>query len=182
MVVLMGAILIAGLQDDLPLAEHLLDHRLGRDVPRVRRAARSARPPDFENNFNALNAAVRRRDDAGRHHRPPASAGIQPNPGDMNATLPTVFMIMTFMMWNWWSVYLSGELKSASNRGRQLSIMFGALVWDVVFIALGAAPPLQGHRLRLHGRRQHRPATPPTPSRPAPWYHFLASLVYNAPC
>ena len=50
----------------------------------------------------------------------------------MNATLPTIFVIMTFMMWNWWSVYLSGELKSASNRGRQLSIMFGALVWDVI--------------------------------------------------
>ena len=57
----------------------------------------------------------------------------------MDATLPTVFIVMTFMMWNWWSVYLSGELKSASNRGRQLSIMFGALAWDVAFIALGAA-------------------------------------------
>ncbi len=63
--------------------------------------------------------------------------------------------IMTFMMWNWWSVYLSGELKSASNRGRQLSIMFGALVWDVIFIVVGAAPPVQGHRLRLHGGGQH---------------------------
>ena len=54
-------------------------------------------------------------------------------------TLPAIFVVMTFMMWNWWSVYLSGELKSAMNRRRQLTIMFGALAWDVVFIALGAA-------------------------------------------
>ena len=28
-------------------------------------------------------------------------------------------------------------MRSAGNRGRQLSIMFGALAWDVVFIVLG---------------------------------------------
>ena len=54
-----------------------------------------------------------------------------------SATLPAVFVIMTFMMWNWWSVYLAGELKSASNRNRQMSIMFGALIWDTVFISIG---------------------------------------------
>ncbi len=41
------------------------------------------------------------------------------------------------MMWNFWSVYMSGELKSASNRRRQLSIMFGALVFDVVLLIIG---------------------------------------------
>ena len=72
----------------------------------------------------------------------------------MNATLPSIFVIMTFMMWNWWSVYLSGELKSAANRARQLTIMFGALAWDVIFIVVGVDAPVQGHRLRLHGRGQ----------------------------
>ena len=62
-----------------------------------------------------------------------------PTEGARDSSRPCpVFVVMTFMMWNWWSVYLSGELKSASNRGRQMAIMFGALAWDVVFIVLGA--------------------------------------------
>ncbi len=56
----------------------------------------------------------------------------------MSATLPTLFSIQGFMMWNFWSVYMSGELKSASNRTRQLSVMFGALVFDVVLLIIGA--------------------------------------------
>ena len=44
----------------------------------------------------------------------------------MSATLPTLFSIQGFMMWNFWSVYMSGELKSASNRRRRCQ-MFGAL-------------------------------------------------------
>jgi basic amino acid/polyamine antiporter, APA family len=56
----------------------------------------------------------------------------------LGATLPSVVCIFTFMMWNFWSVYLSGEMKSAGNRKRQLGIMFTALLWDVGFIALGA--------------------------------------------
>ena len=54
-----------------------------------------------------------------------------------SATAPAIFVIMTFMIWNWWSVYLSGELKSASNRNRQMSIMFGALSWNVVGLIVG---------------------------------------------
>ncbi len=61
-----------------------------------------------------------------------------PDLGNLNATLPTLFSIQGFMMWNFWSVYMSGELKSASNRRRQLSVMFGALIWDVVLLILGA--------------------------------------------
>src|SRR6266480_2681427 len=60
-----------------------------------------------------------------------------PDLGNLNATLPTLFSIQGFMMWNFWSVYMSGELKSASNRRRQLSVMFGALIWDVVLLILG---------------------------------------------
>ncbi|MDQ6643523.1 MAG: amino acid permease, partial [Chloroflexota bacterium] len=53
------------------------------------------------------------------------------------ATLPVVAIIMTFMMWNWWSVYIAGELKSAGNLRRQLSVMIGALVWDTFFMVIG---------------------------------------------
>src|SRR5690242_3909363 len=54
-----------------------------------------------------------------------------------SSTLPVVAIIMTFMMWNWWSVYIAGELKSAGNLRRQLLIMLGALVWDSVFMIIG---------------------------------------------
>ena len=56
----------------------------------------------------------------------------------LGATLPSVVCIFTFMMWNFWSVYLAGEMKSAGNRNRQLGIMFTALLWDTGFLALGA--------------------------------------------
>ncbi|SNX54668.1 amino acid permease [Thermoanaerobacterium sp. RBIITD] len=55
-----------------------------------------------------------------------------------SATLPTIGCIMTFMLWNFWSVYLAGEMKSAGNRKRQLSIMLTALLWDAGFIIIGA--------------------------------------------
>ncbi len=108
------------------------------------------------------------------------ATGVTPNPGDLSATLPTVFVVMTFMMWNWWSVYLSGELKSASNRRRQMTTMFGALIWDVLFIALGALLlfKVTGYNFMVAVNTAGNSAYAlPT----GPWYHFMASLVYNAP-
>lgn len=67
------------------------------------------------------------------------SAGLTlSNTHPFSATLPTIGCIMTFMLWNFWSVYLSGEMKSAGNRKRQFSIMITALIWDAGFIILGA--------------------------------------------
>jgi len=89
----------------------------------------------FQTHFNALNAQF----GGGTAAQVIGDkAGIGPDASDLSSTIPAIFVVMTFMMWNWWSVYLAGELKSAMNRGRQLSIMFGALIFDVVFIALGA--------------------------------------------
>jgi len=108
------------------------------------------------------------------------TAGAVPNPTNMNATLPTVFAIMVFMMWSWWSVYLSGELKSASNRGRQPSVMFGGLLFDGIFIVLGlvlffrVVPYDLATALNTGGNTAYA-----IPS--GPWYQFLASLVQNIP-
>ena len=108
------------------------------------------------------------------------TSGLTPQLGKLDATLPTVFAIMVFMMWNWWSVYLSGELKSASDRGRQMTIMFGALLWDGVFIALGlllffkVVPYDLAAALNTSGNTAYA-----IPS--GPWYQFLASLVQNIP-
>ena len=87
---------------------------------------------------------------------------------------------MVFMMWNWWSVYLSGELKSASDRGRQLSVMFGALLFDGLFIVIGlvlffnVVPYDLATALNTAGNEAYA-----IPS--GPWYQFLASLVHNIP-
>src|ERR1700676_1978804 len=54
-----------------------------------------------------------------------------------SSTLPVVAIIMTFMMWNWGSVYIAGDLKTAGKLRRQLSVMLGALVWDTVFMIIG---------------------------------------------
>lgn len=142
---------------------------------------------DFTNNFNSLNAKF----GGGTTQAVIAGASAQGAHADAtnwNATLPTIFAIMVFMMWNWWSVYLAGELKTAANRGRQLSIMFGALIWDVVFIVLGVLLlfKVTGYDFMVAVNTVTDPATGavaggayaiPT----GPWYHFIASLVYNAP-
>ena len=105
--------------------------------------------------------------------------GAHPDLGNLNATLPTLFSIQGFMMWNFWSVYMSGELKSASNRRRQLSVMFGALIWDVVLLILGA-------RLlfRIAGYNLVYALNLPSPAYKipsGPFFQFLAALVYNTP-
>jgi APA family basic amino acid/polyamine antiporter len=108
------------------------------------------------------------------------TAGLKPDVANLDATLPTVFAIMVFMMWNWWSVYLSGELKSAADRGRQLWVMFGGLVWDGVFITIGlllffkVIPYDLAAALNTAGNTAYA-----IPS--GPWYQFLAALVQNIP-
>lgn len=108
------------------------------------------------------------------------TAGAAPDPMNLSATAPTVFAIMVFMMWSWWSVYLSGELKSASNRGRQLSVMFGGLLIDGLLIILGlflffkVIPYDLATALNTGGNEAYA-----IPS--GPWYQFLASLVQNIP-
>jgi APA family basic amino acid/polyamine antiporter len=134
---------------------------------------------DFQANFNTLNTKFGG-GDAQAVIGAAGAAGAQPNVGKLDATLPTIFAIMVFMMWNWWSVYLAGELKTASNRGRQLNIMFGALAWDVVFIVIGVLLlfKVTGYdfmvAVNTAGNESYAIPT-------GPWYHFMASLVYNIP-
>jgi basic amino acid/polyamine antiporter, APA family len=104
----------------------------------------------------------------------------EPDAGRMSSTLPAIFVIMTFMMWNWWSVYLSGELKSASNRNRQLKIMFTALAWDVVFIVIGVLLiyKVAGYAfMSAVNTSPNKAYTIPS----GPWYHFLSALTVNIP-
>lgn len=101
-----------------------------------------------------------------------------PKPLRRDATFPAIFVIMVFMMWNWWSVYLSGELKSASNRARHLKIMFTSLAWDVVFISMGALLifKVAGYEF-MSSVNGAGGEVNPIPG--GPWYHFLAALTAN---
>jgi APA family basic amino acid/polyamine antiporter len=133
----------------------------------------------FTQNFNSLNAQFGGGTAADVIAKA-GTAGVAPDLANLDATLPTVFAIMVFMMWNWWSVYLSGELKSAADRGRQLMVMFGGLIWDGVFIVIGlllffkVVPYDLAAALNTAGNESYA-----IPS--GPWYQFLASLVQNIP-
>jgi amino acid transporter len=136
----------------------------------------------FRQHFNDLSSQFGAHGDAYQQviDKVKGSISTSPQPGNLNATVPAIFVIMVFMMWNWWSVYLSGELKSASNRNRQLGIMFGALSWDVVFIVIGVLLILKvvGYAfLSAVNTGGNGAYVIPT----GPWYHFLASLTANIP-
>jgi amino acid transporter len=133
---------------------------------------------DFQTNFSELNQRFGGTDAAGVIAAAGAE-GAAPDLANTDATLPTIFAIMVFMMWNWWSVYLSGELKSASNRTRQMGIMFGALAWDVLFIIVGVLLLFRvtGYDFMVAVNSATDAYAIPT----GPWYHFMASLVYNVP-
>jgi APA family basic amino acid/polyamine antiporter len=132
----------------------------------------------FVSNFNSLNKSF----GGGTIGKVVSSTGAThaaPDLGNMSATLPVVFSVMGFMMWNFWSVYMSGELKSASNRRRQLVIMFGALVFDVVLLIIGTlllfhvAPYNVVYALNAGSKAYAIPS--------GPFYPFLAALSVNVP-
>jgi len=132
----------------------------------------------FEQNFNALNQAS----GGGTMQQVITDAGVagsQPDLFQWDQTLPAIFIVMTFMMWNWWSVYLSGELKSAMNRRRQMTIMIGALGWDVIFIALGAVLlfKVTGFDFVVAANSGAKSFAIPGGA----FYQVLAALVYNIP-
>jgi basic amino acid/polyamine antiporter, APA family len=177
MVVLMGAILIAGLRTTFTWQNTFwIIASIGTFIAFIVLLLGSN--ADFTGNFNTLNAKYGGGTTADVLAAVKA-AGVQPNAGDLNATAPTIFIVMTFMMWNWWSVYLSGELKSAANRGRQMGIMFGALAWDVIFIVIGALLlfKVTGYDFMVAVNQANSAYGVPQ----APWYHFIASLVFNSP-
>lgn len=138
-------------------------------------------PSEFQAHFNALEARFGEHGNAYQKVIDAARSTItaHPEPGRMSSTLPVIFVIMTFMMWNWWSVYLSGELKSASNRNRHLKIMFTSLTWDVVFIIVGVLLIFKvcGYEfVAAASAASNKAYVIPT----GPFYQFLASITYNS--
>lgn len=132
----------------------------------------------FDANFNKLNHTF----GGGTVAQVISGASAQhvgPNLGNVSATVPTLFSIQGFMMWNFWSVYMSGELKSASNRRRQLTVMNGALVFDVVFLIIGVALLFHVAGYNFVYAANAAPKAYGIPS--GPFYPFLAALSVNVP-
>ena len=135
----------------------------------------------FQTNFNALSSDYGATGDSYQNVIAGGGAGASTSSlTNWNATLPTVFVIMTFMMWNWWSVYLSGELKGASNRQRHVKIMSTSLLWNVVFLIMGVLLlyRIVGYDFMVGANTGGNEAYV-LPN--APWYHFLASVTLNVP-
>lgn len=135
----------------------------------------------FQTNFNAISSDYGATGDAYQNVIAGGGAGASTSSlTNWNATLPTVFVIMTFMMWNWWSVYLSGELKGASNRQRHVRIMSTSLLWNVVFLIVGVLLlyRIVGYDFMVGANTGGNEAYV-LPN--APWYHFLASVTLNVP-
>ena len=135
----------------------------------------------FQTNFNALSTDYGATGDSYQNVIAGGGAGASASSlTNWNATLPTVFVIMTFMMWNWWSVYLSGELKGASNRQRHVKIMSTSLLWNVVFLIMGILLlyRIVGYDFMVGANTGGNKAYV-LPN--APWYHFLASVTLNVP-
>ena len=134
---------------------------------------------DFFSHFDALNKSFGGGTVAAVIKGAPGAATAAPNLGNLSATLPTLFSIQGFMMWNFWSVYMSGELKSASNRRRQLSVMFGALGWDTVLLIIGVLLLFRVAGYNFVYALNAASTAYKIPS--GPFYPFLASLVFNTP-
>jgi amino acid transporter len=96
-----------------------------------------------------------------------------------SSTLPVVAVIMTFMMWNWWSVYIAGELRSAGKLRRQVSIMIGALVWDTLFMIIGVLLLYHSASERFIASINALSGTPGYTLPVAPYFNLMASIVAN---
>ena len=178
----MTAILIAGTKTTFRWQNIFFVHRDDRNVRGVRRPSSSAATPTSTQQLRHAQRPVRRWD-----RRPTSSrggkAGDQPGRRRTSTRpLPAIFVVMTFMMWNWWSVYLSGELKSAMNREPPaVDHVRRADLWDVVFIALGAILFFKVIRFDFVVAREHGRERGLRRSRADAFYQFLAALVQNIP-
>ena len=109
-----------------------------------------------------------------------AKAGFTFTGGHLfSATIPVIAIIMTFMMWNWWSAYIAGELKSAGKLRRQLSVMLGALVWDSLFLIIGVLLLYRSAGEQFTASINYLAGTPSYVLPVLPYYNLMASIAAN---
>ena len=99
-----------------------------------------------------------------------------------SSTIPVIAIVMTFMMWNWWSVYIAGELKSAGKLRRQLSVMLGALAWDTIFLIIGVLLLYRSAGEQFIASINFLSTSATGYALPVqPYYNLMASIVANNP-
>ena len=99
-----------------------------------------------------------------------------------SSTIPVIAIVMTFMMWNWWSVYIAGELKSAGKLRRQLSVMLGALAWDTIFLIIGVLLLYRSAGEQFIASINFLSTSTTGYALPVqPYYNLMASIVANNP-
>jgi basic amino acid/polyamine antiporter, APA family len=109
-----------------------------------------------------------------------AKAGFTFTGGHLfSATIPVIAIIMTFMMWNWWSAYIAGELKSAGKLRRQMSVMLGALVWDSLFLIIGVLLLYRSAGEQFTASINYLTGTPSYVLPVLPYYNLMASIAAN---
>lgn len=139
----------------------------------------------FVQNFNSFAQAYTNSTDSYNYIIQTAiSAGYSSSPSSFAATTaPTIICIFTFMMWNFWSVYLSGEMKGAGNRKRQISIMFTALIWDTGFLVLGylLMNKVMGSDFLKAINFLSSSAADQYPLPSAPYFNLIAGLIAKNP-
>lgn len=110
------------------------------------------------------------------------AAGLSTSGTNMwGATVPTIVCIFTFMMWNFWSVYLSGEMKGAGQRKRQLSIMLSALIFDTVFIIVGVLLIDKAVGTDFLSSINFLASNGTSPLPVQPYFNFFAGILSNNP-
>jgi basic amino acid/polyamine antiporter, APA family len=66
-----------------------------------------------------------------------AAAGMQwPGTYSFGPTLAAVGALLTFGMWSWWSVHMSGEIKGGATRKQWYAILWATLIQYVIFIVM----------------------------------------------
>jgi len=137
--------------------------------------------PDFIANFNAFARPFTHSANSYQAIQDAAAkAGFTFTGGHLfSATIPVVAIIMTFMMWNWWSVYIAGELKSAAKLRRQLSVMLGALVWDSLFLIVGVLLLYRSAGEQFIASINYLTGTTSYVLPVQPYYNLMASIAAN---
>jgi basic amino acid/polyamine antiporter, APA family len=91
----------------------------------------------------------------------------------VRSTIGTLFPAMSVMLYVWWGVYMSGEMKGAGQRRRQLTAILGAGYLQAVLIVLATAVFIKtiGYDFFASANAGNYAVTP------SPFYNFFASIV-----
>ncbi len=95
-------------------------------------------PGGFVNSFNAYAQPYTGQPDSYNYMIQEAAAAGMAWPGtySFGPTLAAVGALLTFGMWSWWSVHMSGEIKGGATRKQWYAILWATLIQYAIFIIM----------------------------------------------